>query len=112
MIRETVFHRYRQEIPYSVFCRIEEFREDQDPIYVQAHLFVERESQKRILIGEGGSSIRELGTESRAKLERFLQRRVYLDLWVKVLPDWRRKRGHLRRLGFPLPDADHDQRGG
>ncbi len=105
MIRESVFHRYRQEIPYSVFCTIEEFREGEDPVYIQAHIFVERESQKRILVGKQGSSIRDLGAESRQKIEDFLQRRVYLDLWVKVLRDWRRKRGHLRKLGFHIPET-------
>ncbi|MBT8396544.1 MAG: KH domain-containing protein, partial [Gemmatimonadetes bacterium] len=104
MIRETVFQEYHQEIPYSVFCQIEEFREAEDPVYIQAHVFVERKSQKGILIGKGGSSIRNLSTLSREKIEEFLGRRVYLDLWIKILPDWRRKRADLRRLGFPVPD--------
>jgi len=106
MVRESVFEAYYQEIPYSVFCQIEEFREGQEPIYIQAHLFVERNSQKRILIGKGGSSIRDLGSSAREKIENFLGQAVYLDLWVKVLPDWRRKRGHLKRLGFSVPDED------
>ncbi|MGD2120776.1 MAG: GTPase Era [Gemmatimonadota bacterium] len=105
MIRETVFEDFRQEIPYSVFTQIEEFREDEDPIFIQAHIFVERKSQKGILIGKKGSSIRKLGSRSREKIEDFLGRRVYLDLWIKVLPDWRRKRGHLRQLGFPVPET-------
>ncbi len=67
MIRETVFQEFHQEIPYSVFGQIEEFRENEDPVYIQAHLFVERNSQKRILIGKGGSSIRKLGTLSRGE---------------------------------------------
>jgi GTP-binding protein Era len=104
MIRETVFEDFHQEIPYSVFSRIEEFREDQEPVYIQAHLFVERKSQKGILIGKGGSSIRKLGSRSREKIEDFLGRRVYLDLWIKILPDWRRKRAQLRQLGFPVPE--------
>jgi len=104
MIRETVFQEFHQEIPYSVFCQIEEFRESEDPVYIGAHLFVERKSQKGILVGKGGSSIRTIGSRSRKKIEEFLGRRVYLDLWVKVLPDWRRKRAHLRRLGFPVPE--------
>jgi GTP-binding protein Era len=106
MIRETVFERFHQEIPYSVFCTIEEFREREDPIYIQAQLFVERNSQKRILVGRKGSSIRALGSASREKIEAFLGRRVYLDLWVKVLPNWRRKRGHLRSLGFSVPPLE------
>jgi GTP-binding protein Era len=108
MIRETVFQEFHQEIPYSVFCQIEEYRENEDPVYIQAHLFVERNSQKRILIGKGGSSIRSLGTLSREKVERFLGQRVYLDLWVKVLPDWRRKRAHLKKLGFRVPEEGPD----
>ncbi len=104
MIRETVFQEYHQEIPYSVFCQIEEFREAEDPVYIQAHLFVERKSQKGILIGKGGASIRKLSTRSRKKIEEFLDRKVYLDLWVKILPDWRRKRADLKRLGFPVPE--------
>jgi GTP-binding protein Era len=106
MIRETVFQEYYQEIPYSTFCQIGEFREGQTPIYIQAHLFVERNSQKRILIGKAGASIRNLGALSRKKIEEFLGEQVYLDLWVKVLPDWRRKRGHLKQLGFQVPDED------
>lgn len=106
IVRETVFETFYQEVPYSVFCQIEEFREKEDPIYIQAHLFVERNSQKRILIGKGGSSIRTLGARAREKIEGFLDRSVYLDLWVKVLPDWRRKRGHLRKLGFSVPPLD------
>ena len=109
MIRETVFQEYHQEIPYSVFSQIEEFRENQDPIYIQANLFVERKSQKRILIGKGGSSIRKLGALSREKMEEFLGRRVYLDLWVKVLPDWRRRRAHLRKLGFSVPEEGPEE---
>jgi GTP-binding protein Era len=105
MIRETVFEAFHQEIPYSVFTQIEEFREAEDPIYIQAHLFVERKSQKGILIGKGGSSIRELGARSREKIEDFLGRRVYLDLWIKILPGWRRKGAHLRKLGFPVPET-------
>jgi GTP-binding protein Era len=105
MIRETVFEEFHQEIPYSVFGQIEEFRENEDPVYIQAHLFVERKSQKGILIGKGGSSIRKLGSRSREKIEEFLGRSVYLDLWIKTLPDWRRKRAHLKKLGFPVPET-------
>lgn len=101
-VRESVFELYDEEIPYSVSCRLEEFREDEDPIYISATLYVERSSQKGILIGDGGRAIRELGSRARNKIERFVGRRVYLELWVKVLAGWRRKRGHLRRLGFAV----------
>lgn len=106
LIRETVFEQFREEIPYSVFIRIEAFRESQDPVYIQANIYVERSSQKQIVIGKGGRAIRELGKAARKKIEAFLGRSVYLDLWVKVLQGWRRKRSHLKRLGFQLP-ADH-----
>jgi GTP-binding protein Era len=105
LVRETVFERYRQEIPYSAFCQVEEFREEQDPVYIGVTVFVERESQKGILVGKGGAGIRELGQQSRAKIEHFLGRAVYLDLWVKTLEGWRRKRGELTRLGFHVPES-------
>ena len=111
LVRETVFELYRDEIPYSVSCRIEQFREDGDPVYIQGILYAERASQKGILIGEGGRAIRELGSRARTKIERFVDRRVYLDLRVKVLAGWRRKRVHLRRLGFAVP-RDHEAAGG
>jgi GTPase len=106
LVRETIFEEFRQEVPYSVFCQVEEFREDESPIYIQVNIFVERASQKGILIGEKGSSIRHLGIRSREKLEHFLEGPVYLDLWIKVLPRWRKKRQHLKRLGFHVPEDD------
>lgn len=107
LIRETVFEHFHKEVPYALFAQIEEFREDQDPVYIGAHVFVERNSQKRIVVGEKGAAIREMGRAARKKIETFLRRPVYLDLWVKVLPNWRRKRGELRRLGIRVPE-DHD----
>jgi GTPase len=104
LIRETVFEQFQKEVPYAVFAQIEEFREDQDPVYIGAHVFVERNSQKRIVVGEKGTAIRELGRSARKKIETFLQHPVYLDLWVKVLPNWRRKRGELKRLGIRVPE--------
>ena len=107
-IRETVFEQFREEVPYSVFAVVQEFREDQDPVYIQANLFTERNSQKRILVGEKGRAIRELGRVSREKIQEFIDRPVYLDLWIKVLPNWRRKRQHLGQLGLRLPAEDHE----
>ncbi len=104
LVRETVFEQYDDEVPYAVAVQVEEFREDQDPLYIGVSLLVERESQKGILIGKGGVAIRSLGTEARRKIETFLERPVYLDLWVKSLRGWRRKRHHLTRLGYPVPD--------
>jgi len=103
-VRETVFELYQEEIPWSVIARIEEFREGEDPVYVLVHLYVDRKSQKGIILGKKGHAVRELGTRAREKVEAFLGRRVYLDLWVKVLPGWRRKRGALSRFGFHVPE--------
>ncbi|MBW3533722.1 MAG: GTPase Era [Gemmatimonadetes bacterium] len=104
LVRETVIERFHQEIPWSVVCRVEEFRENQEPVYIGVVLFVERESQKGILVGAGGSAIKAVGQAAREKIEHFIGQRVYLDLWVKTLPGWRRKRGHLSRLGYSVPD--------
>jgi len=102
-VRETIFEQYEEEIPYSTVVRIEEFREAADPVYIRATVYVERASQKGILLGRSGTGIRALGSVSRAKIEAFLGQRVYLDLWVKVLPDWRRKRSSLQYLGYRMP---------
>ncbi len=106
LVRETIFEQFHEEIPYSVFCQVEEFREEQEPAYIHVDVYVERASQKRILIGSGGSAIRELGQASRNKIEHFLGRHVYLDLWVKPLKAWRKNRAHLGRLGFRIPQDD------
>jgi GTP-binding protein Era len=102
-IRETVFEQFREEVPYSVFAAVEEFREDQDPVYIKANLFVERNSQKGILVGEKGTAIRRLGRSSREKIEEFIGRRVYLELRVKLRPKWRRRGKDLGRFGFRVP---------
>jgi GTP-binding protein Era len=109
LVRETIFEQFRQEIPYSVFCQVEEFRETQDPVYIQMNVFVERKSQKGMVIGKRGAAIRALGEESRRKIETFLGRPVYLDLWVKPLRAWRKNRAHLGDLGFRLPPEDENE---
>jgi GTP-binding protein Era len=100
MIRETALEQLEDEVPYSVACEIEEFRESRSPVYIRAVLHVERDSQKRILIGAGGSRIKSIGTRARGKIETLLGSPVYLDLHVKVLANWRRDSAALRRLGF------------
>jgi len=105
-IRETVFEQFHQEIPYSVFCQVGEFREAQEPLYIQVDVYVERKSQKGMLIGKKGEAIRSVGEAARKKIETFLERRVYLELWVKPLRSWRKNRAHLRDLGFRLPPND------
>jgi GTPase len=104
LVRETALEQLDDEVPYSVACEIEEFRESQTPVYIRAVLHVERDSQKRILIGAGGQRVRAIGQEARRKIEAFVGSSVYLDLWVKVLPNWRRSAPALRRLGYSLPE--------
>jgi len=106
LIRETALEQLDDEVPYSVACEIEEYREAQSPVYIRAVLHVERESQKRILIGAGGQRIRAIGQAARAKIEAFVGTPTYLDLWVKVLPNWRRKAHMLQRFGYTVPE-DH-----
>jgi GTP-binding protein Era len=103
-IRETALEQLHDEVPYAVACSIEEYREDRRPVYIRAVLYVERDSQKRILIGEGGSRIRDIGRAARLKIEALTDAPVYLDLWVKVLANWRRDVNALRRLGYEVAE--------
>lgn len=100
LIRETALEQLHQELPYSVAAQVEEFRETSSPVYIRAVIYVERDSQQRILIGHHGSRIKELGRAARLKIERLVESPVYLDLRVKVLPNWRRDANALRRLGY------------
>ncbi|MGD2154883.1 MAG: GTPase Era [Gemmatimonadales bacterium] len=102
-VREACMETYRDEVPYGVMCRVDEFREQQDPAFIRVVIYVEKESQKGIVIGRGGSAIKEVGEASRKEIEDLMGRRVYLELRVKVLAGWRRKRSRLRQLGFALP---------
>jgi GTP-binding protein Era len=104
LVRETAFEQLEEELPYGVACVIEEFRESQTPVYIRAVLHVERDSQKRILIGSGGRRIRDIGRDARRKIETLVGSPVYLDLWVKVLPNWRRNPSALARLGYTIPE--------
>lgn len=103
LVRETALEQLGAEVPYSVACVVEEYRESPEPVYIRAVLYVERESQRRILIGEKGKRIRALGTAARKKIETLVGERVYLDLWVKVLQNWRKDAAALRRFGYNLP---------
>ncbi|MGI9139755.1 MAG: GTPase Era [Gemmatimonadaceae bacterium] len=100
LVRETALEQLGDEVPYSVACVVEEFREDRSPIYVRALIYVERDSQKKILIGSKGARIRSIGEAARKKIETLAGAKIYLDLWVKVLPNWRRDSGALERLGY------------
>ncbi|MFL5615568.1 MAG: GTPase Era [Gemmatimonadaceae bacterium] len=103
LIRETALEQLEDEVPYSVASEVDEYREDRSPVYIRAVIYVERESQKRILIGAKGERIREIGRAARTKIEELIGEPVYLDLWVKVLANWRKSTDALRRLGYRLP---------
>jgi GTPase len=102
-IRESALAVLHEEVPYGIFVDIEEFRESKKPIYIRAVLYVERDSQKGIVLGAKGRTIREIGTAARALIEKLVEEAVYLDLWVKVMPDWRKDAVALRRFGFHVP---------
>lgn len=103
LVRETALEQLDDEVPYSVAVEIEEFREDRSPVYIRAVVYLERESQKRIFIGAKGSKIRDIGKAARQKVEQLVGSPVFLDLWVKVLPNWRKNPGALSRLGYHVP---------
>ncbi len=99
-VREAAFAHLGEELPYSVTCVVEEFRESAEPVYIRAVVYVERDSQKGMVIGRGGRTIRAIGAAARERTEALLGQRVFLDLHVKVLPKWRRSDAALKRLGY------------
>jgi GTP-binding protein Era len=105
-LREAAFGLLADELPYAFTAEVEEFREDERPIYIRVTLFVERESQKAMVIGKGGRTIKAIGAHARARLETLLGMPVYLDCWVKALPRWRRTSAALARFGFPPTDEE------
>jgi GTP-binding protein Era len=106
LIREQVLRHTRQEIPHSVAVVVEEFKErENDVVYIAANIFVERNSQKGIIIGKGGQTLRKIGAAARGEIERMTGGHIYLDLWVKVRKDWRRDEEELRRLGYGVRDS-------
>jgi len=101
LIREKVLHLTSQEVPHSVAVVIEELEErPNDVVAVRAVIYTERESQKGILIGKGGQMLKKIGQLAREEMGSLLGSRVYLELWVKVRPDWRNKEAQLRNLGY------------
>jgi GTP-binding protein Era len=100
MIREKIFSLYEDEIPYHTAVVVQEFQEKDTLTKIQADIIVQRETQKGILLGEGGKKIRELGTAARKEIESFLDRKVFLELFVKVRPKWRDNEMQLREYGY------------
>lgn len=100
LIREQIFLQFRQEIPYSAQVDIESYREEEDIIHIEAMIYVNRKSQKHILIGKNGSAIKELGIKSRENIEEYLGKKVFLKLHVKVRERWRDNEDLLRKFGY------------
>lgn len=106
LIREQVLLRTQQEVPHSVAVLVDEFKERSAKLtYVGATIYVERATQKKIILGKQGRLIREIGQAARAEIEEMVGTQVYLDLWVKVWEDWRADAQRLRHLGFALPES-------
>ncbi|HTL81406.1 MAG TPA: GTPase Era [Bacteroidia bacterium] len=100
IVREKILLNFSQEIPYSCEVVVEDFIEGEHLVKIRANIFVSRESQKAILLGHKGESIKNLGIESRKDIEKFLQKKVYLELFVKVDKDWRDSERQLKRYGY------------
>jgi GTP-binding protein Era len=100
LLREQIFLHYEQEVPYSTEVAISEFKEDEDILRIRADIYVERDSQKGILIGKGGSALKKVGIEARKRMEEFFQKKVFLETTVKVAKNWRREKERLKRFGY------------
>ena len=101
LIREQVMLQLRDEVPYGVAVQTDEYKERENgTTYISANIFVERDSHKRILIGAKGAQLRQLGAAARQEIEALIEGKVFLDLWVKVEPKWRRNESALKRFGY------------
>lgn len=100
IIREKIFKLYDKEIPYSTEVIVNSFKVEPGITRVAAEIIVERDSQKNIIIGKGGSMIKKVGTYAREDIEEFLQGKVFLELFVKVIPDWRSRKNYLKSFGY------------
>jgi GTP-binding protein Era len=104
LVREQVLRNLRHEIPYSVAVVVDQFKErSKDMTYISANIYVERDTQKAIMLGQGGKMIKRIGRDARQEIEQLLNTRVYLELWVKVKKKWRKDEKELGRLGYALP---------
>ena len=100
IIREKILQYYDKEVPYSVEVEVEEFKEDDKRINIMAVIYVERSSQKGIIIGSQGEALKKVGTQARLDIEAFFGKKVFLNLYVKVLKDWRNKDSELKNFGY------------
>jgi GTP-binding protein Era len=100
IIREKIFKIYEKEIPYSTEVIITAFVEDEALYRISSEIIVERDSQKNILIGKGGETLKKVGTYARKDMEEFFQKKVFLEMFIKVIPDWRSKKNYLKKFGY------------
>ncbi|WP_039054115.1 GTPase Era [Sphingobacterium sp. T2] len=100
IIREKIFMLYDKEIPYSTEVGVVSYKEEPNITRISAEIYVERDSQKNIIIGKGGEMIKKVGTYARKDIEEFIGNKVFLELYVKVVPDWRTKKNILKRFGY------------
>ncbi len=100
IIREKILLNYDKEVPYSTEVIVEKFDESADSIHIMTVIYVERDSQKGIIIGKGGSMLKKVGTEARKDIEKFFGKRVYLEMFVKVEPNWRNRENKLKAFGY------------
>jgi GTP-binding protein Era len=100
IIREKIFLNYSEEIPYAVEVVVNSFKEKEDIIVISANILVERDSQKGIIIGKNGTSLKKVGIEARTDMETFFGKKVFLEQFVKVVPEWRRDKKFLERFGY------------
>ncbi|MCD0486688.1 GTPase Era [Pedobacter sp. MC2016-14] len=100
IVREKIFNNYQKEIPYSTEVVVTSFKEEEKITRISVEIIVERDSQKNILIGKGGAMLKKVGTEARKDIEKFLEQKVFLETFVKVLPDWRSKKNYLKSFGY------------
>jgi GTP-binding protein Era len=99
-IREKILIHYKKEIPYAVEVETEEFTEEEHIVRIRAVIMVERETQKGIIIGHKGTAIKRVGSESRKDLEKFFEKKVFIELYVKVNKNWRSDKNQLKRFGY------------
>jgi len=105
-VREAAFGLLEQELPYSIAVELDAFREAEEPVYIRATIAVERDSQKPIVLGRGGRTIKAIGIAARERIEALLGRKVRLELWVTVWPRWRRDTARLAQLGLSVPHQE------
>lgn len=105
LIREKILHLTKEEIPHSVAVTVDKMQKDEfDKVHVYANIIVERPTQKGIIIGKGGKLLKEIGVRARKDIEQLLGNKIYLELWVKVEKDWRKKKSHLQDFGYRTTD--------